>query len=58
MTKAGRETAGWRALVWWLTTVRTCAWCGKRLGGSPFARKETHGICLPCRDKMVGGLKK
>ena len=38
---------------------RICGWCGKDMGESPdppppgLEGKATHGICDPCRDKLV-----
>ena len=38
-----------------LKPARVCAWCGKGLSrefvesGEP----QSHGICVPCRDKMM-----
>ena len=39
------------AASYWLRFRRVCAWHGpqpKRMGGNPFARRVTHGICPEC----------
>jgi hypothetical protein len=41
----------------WFTTRKSCAWCGKYMGGNPFAHKVSHGICPPCRSKWITSLK-
>lgn len=35
---------------YWLRFKRVCSWCRpkRRMGGNPFARKVTHGICPEC----------
>lgn len=33
-----------------------CAWCGKVLVAGP--EPTSHGICEPCRDKVLEDLKK
>lgn len=50
-------TLAWVALCaeagrWWEFN-RVCAWCGCRLGGNPFAKKTSHGICRYCRAEMI-----
>ena len=35
---------------------RQCAWCGKYMGGWPFARLTTSGMCLPCVDRTANEL--
>ena len=32
----------------WLKWKRVCAWCDRRIGGNPLARRFTHGICESC----------
>jgi len=39
------------AASYWLRFRRVCAWHApkpKRMGGNPFARRVTHGICAEC----------
>jgi hypothetical protein len=41
----------WSAAVYWLGFKRVCAWHEpkpRRMGGNPFARRSTHGICPEC----------
>jgi hypothetical protein len=41
----------WSAAGYWLRFRRVCAWHEpkpKRMGGNPFARSVTHGICPEC----------
>jgi len=41
----------WSAAGYWLRFRRFCAWHQpkpKRIGGNPFARQVTHGICPEC----------
>jgi hypothetical protein len=41
----------WAAISYWLRFRRICAWHEpkqKRMGGNPFARRATHGICPEC----------
>ena len=33
-----------------------CAWCGQHTGGPADAKKVSHGICQPCKDKHFPGL--
>ena len=43
--------AVWSAASCWLRIRRICAWHQpkpKRMGGNPFARRVTHGICPEC----------
>jgi len=43
--------AVWSAFSYWLRFRRICAWHSpkrKRMGGNPFARRVTHGICPEC----------
>jgi hypothetical protein len=42
---------GW--LLDWLELKRVCAWCHARLGGNPFAKKISHGICRECGRKFI-----
>ena len=37
----------------WCQLHRLCAWCRCSLGGNPFSKKITHGICRSCSDKML-----
>ena len=39
--------ARWLGVRRWLAIRRLCAWCKGHLGGNPFARSTSHGIC-PC----------
>ena len=54
-----RESArSWfTAALRWLTLCRVCAWCSRRLGGNPLARKS-HGICPTCRAGVEAMLEK
>ena len=39
---------------------RICAWCDKVLGTKEVRTGDdspTHGICLECYDKFIGGMK-
>jgi hypothetical protein len=41
----------WSAVSYWLRFRRVCAWHEpkpRRMGGNPFARRVTHGICPDC----------
>jgi len=41
----------WSATSYWLRFRRVCAWHESkpmRMGGNPFARRVTHGICPEC----------
>lgn len=41
----------WSAASYWLRFKRVCAWhqpAPRRMGGSPLARRRTHGICPEC----------
>jgi hypothetical protein len=43
--------AWWSSISYWLRFQRLCAWHEPkplRLGGNPFARCVTHGICSEC----------
>ena len=43
--------AFWSAASFWLRFRRVCAWHEpkpRRMGGNPFARRVTHGICPEC----------
>jgi hypothetical protein len=43
--------AFWSAASYWLKFRRVCAWhrpSPRRMGGNPFARRATHGICPDC----------
>jgi hypothetical protein len=43
--------AVWSVVSYWLRFRRVCAWHEpkqKRIGGNPFARRTTHGICPEC----------
>ncbi len=43
--------AFWSAASYWLRFRRVCAWHEpkpQRMGGNPFARRVTHGICPGC----------
>lgn len=33
-----------------------CAWCGQHTGGPADAKKVSHGICQPCKDKFFPGV--
>ena len=35
----------------WLRWKRVCSWHNGYMGGNPFARNVTHGICLKCFKK-------
>jgi len=41
----------WSAASFWLRYRRVCAWHEpkpRRMGGNPFARRATHGLCPEC----------
>jgi hypothetical protein len=41
----------WSAASYWLRFRRICAWHKpkpRRMGGNPFARRATHGLCPEC----------
>lgn len=41
----------WSAASFWLRFKRVCAWHSpkpRRMGGNPFARRVTHGMCPAC----------
>jgi hypothetical protein len=41
----------WSAAAFWLRFKRVCAWHEpkpRRMGGNPFARRSTHGLCPHC----------
>ena len=43
--------AFWSAASFWLRFRRVCAWHEpkpRRMGGNPFARRVTHGLCPEC----------
>jgi len=43
--------ACWTACSYWLRFRRICAWhepSPRRMGGYPFARRATHGMCPEC----------
>jgi hypothetical protein len=43
--------AFWSAASYWLRSKRICAWHEprpQRMGGNPFARRSTHGLCPEC----------
>lgn len=45
----------WSALSYWARFKRVCAWHEPkqiRMGGNPFARKTTHGMCRECFEKQ------
>lgn len=45
------SVAIWSAASFWLRFRRVCAWHepkSKRMGGNPWARRVTHGICPDC----------
>ena len=42
----------------WYHLGRKCGWCKKRMGGNPFARKISHGICPTCFQIMTKDLVK
>jgi hypothetical protein len=44
----GFALAGWLAFREWFELKRVCSWCRVRLGGNPFTRNVTHGICGHC----------
>lgn len=47
-------------IKFWFTTKRVCAWCNPphRLGGNPFAKRISHGICKAGKVKFLAGVKK
>lgn len=45
------------SVSWWLRFKRICSWCQHRLGGNPFARNVTHGMCKECCKKWRGEVK-
>lgn len=48
------------ALSWW-QFKRVCAWHKPkpiRIGGNPFAKKETHGVCPKCFDRLKSEMHK
>jgi hypothetical protein len=47
----------WSAVSYWLRFKRVCAWHEprpQRMGGNPFARRTTHGMCPDCFARMSG----
>jgi hypothetical protein len=43
--------AAWSSASYWLRFRRVCAWHQpkpRRMGGNPFARNVTHGLCPQC----------
>ncbi len=49
--------AFWTAASYWLRFRRVCAWHEpkpQRMGGNPFARRVTHGICPGCFARVSG----
>jgi hypothetical protein len=53
MTLWANEVA--RVVDWsctWFALHRVCGWCGRHLGGNPFAQ-DTHGICPTCSDALL-----
>lgn len=51
-----REARVWlQAARIWLSFKTECAWCDRRISGSPFVRKQiSHGICPACAVKVTG----
>lgn len=45
--------AGLNPFTRWFRWRRECSWCKAHLGGNPWARRITHGICRPCEDKFL-----
>jgi hypothetical protein len=49
--------AVWSAASHWLRFKRVCAWHEpkpRRIGGNPFARRTTHGMCPECFARLSG----
>jgi hypothetical protein len=47
----------WSAVSYWLKFRRICAWHEpkpSRMGGNPFARRATHGMCPDCFARVSG----
>lgn len=42
-----------RALARWWHWRRVCSWCQRRLGGNPWARRITHGVCRDCKNNFL-----
>ena len=44
----------------WYRVKRVCCWCSRPhwIGGNPFARKVTHGVCVKARDKMLAEIRR
>lgn len=42
----------------WFRTKEVCAWCRPQrwIGGNPFARRITHGICQRCYNRSLSEL--
>jgi hypothetical protein len=46
-------------VIFWFTTKRLCMWCEPHhwLGGNPFARQHTGGMCPKAQAKFLEGTK-
>lgn len=45
---AAHSLCTWPRLARWWQWRRECSWCKQRMGGNPWARQTTHGLCSAC----------
>jgi len=43
----------WVSIVRWCSYRRWCAWCARPIGGNPFAKRGTSGICRACAETLL-----
>jgi len=47
-----------KTILQWFRFKRVCAWCKCYMGGNPFSKNVTHGICRGCKSNMEADILK